>query len=100
AAARRPTAARETSTGTSTTARTIATADPTWPERSRTRTAPSPAARTTARTCVSRSARRTDVLLVGLDVGTSALKAIAIRADTGDVVASASREYPLHTDHP
>jgi xylulokinase len=39
-------------------------------------------------------------LLVGLDVGTSALKAIAVDAADGRVVASASREYPLHTPAP
>lgn len=39
-------------------------------------------------------------ILIGIDVGTSALKAIAVRADTGAVAASASREYPLYTDRP
>lgn len=39
-------------------------------------------------------------LLVGIDVGTSALKAIAVDARDGRVVASASREYPLYTPAP
>lgn len=34
-------------------------------------------------------------LLIGADVGTSGLKAIAIDAETGRVIASASRDYPL-----
>jgi xylulokinase len=39
-------------------------------------------------------------LLVGLDVGTSALKAIAVDARDGRVVATAAREYPLYTPAP
>ena len=39
-------------------------------------------------------------ILIGIDVGTSALKAIAVGADTGEVVASSSREYPLYTEKP
>jgi xylulokinase len=38
-------------------------------------------------------------LLVGLDVGTSGVKAVAISAD-GDVVARAERAYPLSTPRP
>jgi xylulokinase len=39
-------------------------------------------------------------LLVGLDVGTSAVKAIAIDARSGEVVASASRPLDLETPRP
>src|SRR5688572_6018663 len=38
-------------------------------------------------------------ILVGLDVGTTAVKAVAITPD-GDVVARAEREYPLSTPRP
>jgi xylulokinase len=38
-------------------------------------------------------------MLVGLDVGTTGVKAIAISPD-GDVLASATREYPLSTPSP
>jgi xylulokinase len=37
--------------------------------------------------------------LVGLDVGTTGVKALAITAE-GDVLASAEEEYPLSTPHP
>jgi xylulokinase len=37
--------------------------------------------------------------LVGLDVGTSGLKAIAL-SPTGEVLARAEREYPLSTPQP
>lgn len=36
-------------------------------------------------------------ILIGVDVGTSGLKAIAIDAETGAVLASAMEEYPLST---
>ena len=36
-------------------------------------------------------------ILIGIDVGTSGLKTIAIDADSGKLVASASRDYPLST---
>lgn len=36
-------------------------------------------------------------LTIGLDVGTSGLKAIALDAERGGVVASATRDYPLST---
>ncbi len=39
-------------------------------------------------------------LLVGLDVGTSGLKAIAIDRDRGHVVAQAAHDYPLSTPRP
>jgi xylulokinase len=39
-------------------------------------------------------------LLVGVDVGTSGLEAIAVDSERGTVEASASREYPLSTPHP
>lgn len=39
-------------------------------------------------------------VLLGIDVGTSGLKAIAIDSDRGQVVASASHGYPLSTPHP
>ena len=39
-------------------------------------------------------------LLVGLDVGTSGSKALAIDAESGAVVASATREHRLDTPHP
>ncbi len=39
-------------------------------------------------------------LYLGLDVGTSGLKAIAIDADRGGVAASATRDYPLSTPRP
>ena len=39
-------------------------------------------------------------LLVGLDVGTSGLQAIAIDRDRGNVVAQASHDYPLSTPRP
>ena len=39
-------------------------------------------------------------LLVGLDVGTSGLKAIAIDRDSGNVVAQATHDYPLSTPRP
>lgn len=38
--------------------------------------------------------------LIGIDVGTSATKALAIDADTGRVLASASRSYPLDAPRP
>jgi len=38
-------------------------------------------------------------MVLGLDAGTSALKAILLDED-GRIVASASREYPLHQPHP
>lgn len=40
-----------------------------------------------------------DVLL-GLDVGTSGLKGVAVRASDGHVLATALREYPLYTPAP
>ena len=47
-----------------------------------------------------RGARRVDVdVLVGVDVGTTAVKAIAIDAD-GDVLARAEEGYQLSTPHP
>jgi xylulokinase len=39
-------------------------------------------------------------LLIGVDVGTSGLKAIAVDPDRGGVVASATRDYPLSTPRP
>lgn len=39
-------------------------------------------------------------LLIGVDVGTSGLKAIAIDAESGRVEASASSDYPLNTPRP
>jgi xylulokinase len=39
-------------------------------------------------------------LLVGVDVGTSGLKALAIDEETGRTEASATREYPLSTPRP
>ena len=39
-------------------------------------------------------------LLVGLDVGTSGLKAIAVDRDSGSVVAQATHAYPLSTPRP
>jgi len=39
-------------------------------------------------------------LLVGVDVGTSGLKAVAVDGETGRTVASATHEYPLSTPHP
>ncbi|HEY3411431.1 MAG TPA: xylulokinase [Armatimonadota bacterium] len=38
-------------------------------------------------------------LLIGLDIGTSGVKGLAIRPD-GAIAASATREYPLLTPHP
>src|SRR5207253_10050603 len=42
---------------------------------------------------------RSPALIVGLDVGTTGVKALAVSAD-GEVVARASREYPLSTPRP
>jgi xylulokinase len=42
---------------------------------------------------------RSEPICVGLDVGTTAVKAIAITPD-GDVIASAEKEYPLSTPQP
>jgi xylulokinase len=39
-------------------------------------------------------------VLVGVDVGTSGLKALAIDEETGATVASATHGYPLSTPHP
>src|SRR5689334_9464972 len=39
-------------------------------------------------------------ILLGIDVGTSGLKAIAIDSDRGGVLASATHSYPLSTPHP
>jgi xylulokinase len=39
-------------------------------------------------------------LLIGLDLGTSALKAVAVRAASGAVIATSERGYPLHTPAP
>jgi xylulokinase len=39
-------------------------------------------------------------LLIGIDVGTSGLKAIAVDSERAGVVASASHGYPLSTPHP
>jgi xylulokinase len=39
-------------------------------------------------------------LALGLDVGTSATKVIAVDLDSGQIVAEASRDYPLLTPHP
>ncbi len=39
-------------------------------------------------------------MLVGLDVGTSGLKAIAVDPESGEVRATATHEYPLHTPRP
>lgn len=39
-------------------------------------------------------------ILLGIDVGTSGLKAIAIDSERGSVLASASHGYPLSTPHP
>ena len=50
-----------------------------------------------ARRRADRTARVT--VLVGLDVGTSGVKALALSA-TGDVLARAEREYPLSTPRP
>lgn len=47
----------------------------------------------------SRSARGTDGLCIGLDVGTSGVKAVLITPD-GRVLASAVAEYPLLTPQP
>ncbi len=38
--------------------------------------------------------------VIGLDVGTSGLDAVVVRADSGEVVATASREYALTTPQP
>jgi xylulokinase len=40
------------------------------------------------------------MLSIGIDVGTSGLKAIVLDSRTGAVVASALRSYPLSTPHP
>jgi xylulokinase len=47
----------------------------------------------------SRSSMAEEPTLVGLDVGTTGVKAIAI-SETGDVLARAERGYPLSTPHP
>jgi len=39
-------------------------------------------------------------LLIGLDLGTSGLKAVAVRADTGAIVATSERGYPLRAPVP
>lgn len=39
-------------------------------------------------------------ILLGLDVGTSGLKGVAVRASDGHVLATALREYPLYTPAP
>lgn len=39
-------------------------------------------------------------IVIGIDVGTSGLKAIAVESERGAVVASAHREYPLSTPRP
>ena len=39
-------------------------------------------------------------ILIGVDVGTSGLKAIAVDAGSGQVLASATHAYPLSTPHP
>lgn len=39
-------------------------------------------------------------LLIGIDVGTSGLKAIAVDSESGQVVASSGRDYPLSTPRP
>src|SRR5436190_20473904 len=38
-------------------------------------------------------------LLLGIDIGTSATKALLIN-EQGQILASASRDYPLHSPHP
>ena len=38
-------------------------------------------------------------VLVGLDVGTGGARAVAINS-SGEIVAEASSEYPLHTPRP
>ncbi|WP_437609439.1 xylulokinase [Sorangium sp. So ce834] len=38
-------------------------------------------------------------IVIGIDVGTSGLKAIAVETERGAAVASAHREYPLSTPH-
>lgn len=39
-------------------------------------------------------------LLLGIDIGTSSAKAVLFNADTGQLVAVAGREYPIHTPTP
>lgn len=39
-------------------------------------------------------------IVIGIDVGTSGLKAIAVEAERGAAIASAHRDYPLSTPHP
>ena len=39
-------------------------------------------------------------ILLGLDVGTTGTKGVAVRSDTGAVLASSVREYPLYTPVP
>src|SRR5262245_5861459 len=38
-------------------------------------------------------------IVIGIDVGTSGLKAIAVETDRGAAVASAHRDYPISTPH-
>ena len=39
-------------------------------------------------------------IVIGVDVGTSGLKALAIEAESGAALASAHRDYPLSTPRP
>ena len=39
-------------------------------------------------------------ILIGLDVGTGGARALAVDAESGEVVAEASSEYPLHSPRP
>ena len=39
-------------------------------------------------------------IVIGIDVGTSGLKAIAVEAESGGALASAHRESPLSTPRP
>lgn len=39
-------------------------------------------------------------LLLGIDIGTSSVKAVVMDAQSGSVVASAAREYPVHQPQP
>nr|MBA2345655.1 xylulokinase [Rubrobacter sp.] len=39
-------------------------------------------------------------ILLGLDVGTGGARALAVDAESGEILAEASAEYPLHSPHP
>ncbi|MEA2443535.1 MAG: xylulokinase, partial [Thermoleophilales bacterium] len=40
------------------------------------------------------------MIVAGLDVGTSGVKGLALDVESGEVVASAEREYPFSTPRP